>query len=164
VELISCCFDCLIGNFLVFLCVFSKEKTVLPFMKNGIILTTHNSIRYDLQNLKISVSPAICRFVTAVSPYSLTSISFYLPLHLPLFTNLNLLGPFSSYTQKHRYCQFSIIFVQSNQILFSIKYENSSQNFISTIQRTLLKVHRQKQNLYLSSCFLIQSLTCCRLF
>ena len=127
VELIGCCFDWLSGNFSVFLFVFSKAKTLLPCTKNATISIMQNSIKIWLTRPKISVfSDIIFRFVTAVSTYSLTSICFYLLLHLPLFTNLILFRSRSSYTQKHRYCQFSKIFVQWNQIVFSIEHKVSS--------------------------------------
>jgi hypothetical protein len=129
-----------------------------------------NSIWIWLTRPEFSVfSDIICRFVTSVTMYSLISIYLYLLLHLPLFTNLNLLRspPLSSNKQKHLCCQFSIISVQCNKILFSIRHKNSSCNFINTIRKAQLKVHREKKPfkfLLLTFCFLFLYLTSCRLF
>ena len=128
-------------------------------------------IRIWLKRPEISVFLDItCRFVTSFTTYSLTYIYLYLLLHLPLFTNLTLLRPYvPQHTQKHWYYQFSTILVQSNRIFFSFsnKTQRFFRNFISTIQKSLLKVHRQKQPHYISSSsllFLILCLTCFRIF
>lgn len=97
----------------------------------------------------------ICHFCSYVFSY------FYLSLRSStssVIYNPERIAPLFPQTQKSTYIANSVQLSSSAiKSSFSIKHKDSAWNFISTIQKALLKVHRQKQDLYISSPYLLFS-------